>query len=199
MKRLAAFSTVSSLSFCILGIFCFTVSGLDGAIYQILNEGISVGSLLLLVGFMYERYGTYEIASYGGLAKRMPNLATLFVVTSLSLVGLPLLNGFVGEFLILSGSFAGHVPWVSAATVGVILSAAYMLWMIQRVFYGTESGMVTDVSAPDMNFREHAAIWPIAVLMFLMGVASPIWMRAIDGAAVKLASPAVLEHMAVNQ
>ena len=199
MKRLAAFSTVSSLSFCILGIFCFTVSGLDGAIYQILNEGISVGSLLLLVGFMYERYGTYEIASYGGLAKRMPNLATLFVVTSLSLVGLPLLNGFVGEFLILSGSFAGHVAWVSAATAGVILSAAYMLWMIQRVFYGTESGMVTDVSAPDMNFREHAAIWPIAILILLMGVASPIWMRAIDGAAVKLASPAALVHMAVTQ
>jgi NADH-quinone oxidoreductase subunit M len=127
MKRLAAFSTVSSLSFCILGIFCFAVSGLDGAIYQILNEGISVGALLLLLGFMYERYGTYEIASYGGLAKRMPHLATLFVVTSLSLVGLPLLNGFVGEFLILSGSFAGHVAWVSAATAGVILSAAYML------------------------------------------------------------------------
>jgi NADH-quinone oxidoreductase subunit M len=199
MKRLAAFSTVSSLSFCILGIFCFAVSSLDGAIYQILNEGISVGSLLLLVGFMYERYRTYEIASYGGLAKRMPNLATLFVVTSLSLVGLPLLNGFVGEFLILSGSFAGHVAWVSAATVGVILSAAYMLWMIQRVFYGPESGMVTDVSAPDMSFREHAAVWPIAVLMLLMGVASPIWMRAIDGAAVKLASPAALMHMAVKQ
>ncbi|MGB8535000.1 MAG: NADH-quinone oxidoreductase subunit M [Acidobacteriaceae bacterium] len=199
MKRLAAFSTVSSLSFCILGIFCFAVSSLDGAIYQILNEGISVGALLLLVGFMYERFGTYEIASYGGLTKRMPNLATLFVFTSLSLIGLPLLNGFVGEFLILSGSFPGHVAWVSAATAGVILSAAYMLWMVQRVFYGTESGMVTDVSAPDMNFREHAAVWPIAVLMLLMGVASPIWMRAIDGAAVKLASPAALVHMAVQQ
>lgn len=199
MKRLAAFSTVSSLSFCILGIFCFAVSGIDGAIYQILNEGISVGSLLLLLGFMYERYGTYEIASYGGLAKRMPNLATLFVVTSLSLIGLPLLNGFVGEFLILSGSFAGHVAWVSAATAGVILSAAYMLWMIQRVCYGDQSGMVTDVSAPDMNFREHAALWPIAVLILLMGVASPYWMRAIDGAAVKLASPAAAVHMAVKQ
>ncbi|MGB8535901.1 MAG: NADH-quinone oxidoreductase subunit M, partial [Acidobacteriaceae bacterium] len=112
---------------------------------------------------------------------------------------LPLLNGFVGEFLILSGSFPGHVAWVSAATAGVILSAAYMLWMVQRVFYGAESGMVTDVSAPDMNFRELAAVWPIAVLMLLMGVASPIWMRAIDGAAVKLASPAALVHMAVQR
>jgi len=88
MKRLVAFSTVSSLSFCILGIFGFAVSGLDGAVYQTLNEGITVGALLILLGFMYERYGTYEIAAYGGLAKRMPRLATLFVVTSLSLVGL---------------------------------------------------------------------------------------------------------------
>jgi NADH-quinone oxidoreductase subunit M len=189
MKRVAAFSTVSSLSFCILGIFCFAVSGLDGAVYQTLNEGISVGALLLLLGFLYERYGTYEIATFGGLAQRMPQLATLFVITSLSLVGLPLLNGFVGEFLILSGSFAGHVAWVSAATAGVILSAAYMLRMIQRVFYGSESTMVTTSSVVDMSFREHAAVWPMAVLMLLMGVASPLWMRAIDGTVVKLASP----------
>ena len=190
MKRLVAFSTVSSLSFCILGIFCFAVSGLDGAVYQTLNEGITVGALLILLGFMYERYGTYEIASYGGLAKRMPSLATLFVITSLALIGLPLLNGFVGEFLILSGSFPGHVAWVSAATVGVILSAAYMLWMIQRVFYGDVSKMVTELNVVDMGVREHVAVWPMAVLMLVMGVASPIWMRAIDGAVVKLASPA---------
>jgi NADH-quinone oxidoreductase subunit M len=197
MKRLVAFSTVSSLSFCILGIFCFAVSGLDGAVYQILNEGISVGALLLLLGFMYDRYGTYEIASYGGLAKRVPNLATLFVITSLSLVGLPLLNGFVGEFLILSGSFAGHVAWVSAATAGVILSAAYMLWMIQRVFYGNQSPMVTDLTVADMALREHLAVWPAALLMLLMGVASPFWMRAIDGAVVKLASPATTSIVGV--
>jgi NADH-quinone oxidoreductase subunit M len=190
MKRLLAFSTVSSLSFCILGIFCFAVSGLDGAVYQTLNEGVSVGALLILLGFLYERYGTYEISTFGGLAKRMPRLATLFVITSLSLVGLPLLNGFVGEFLILSGSFSGHVAWVSAATAGVILSATYMLWMIQRVFYGSESNMVTELNVADMNFREHVTVWPMAVLMLLMGVASPLWIRAIDGAAVKLASPA---------
>jgi NADH-quinone oxidoreductase subunit M len=190
MKRLVAFSTVSSLSFCILGIFGFAVSGLDGAVYQTLNEGISVGALLILLGFMYERYGTYEIAPYGGLAKRMPSLATLFVITSLSLIGLPLLNGFVGEFLILSGSFPGHIAWVSAATLGVILSASYMLWMIQRVFYGDVSKMVTELNVVDMGGREHIAIWPMAVLMLVMGVASPIWIRAIDGAVVKLASPA---------
>jgi NADH-quinone oxidoreductase subunit M len=199
MKRLVAFSTVSSLSFCILGIFCFAVSGLDGAVYHILNEGISVGALLLLLGFLYERYGTYEITAFGGLAKRMPHLATLFVFTSLSLVGLPLLNGFVGEFLVLSGSFPGHVAWVSAATAGVILSAAYMLWMIQRVFYGSESRMVTELNVADMNFREHAALWPMALLMLLMGVASPLWMRAIDGAVVKLATPPAAATLAVRQ
>jgi NADH-quinone oxidoreductase subunit M len=199
MKRLAAFSTVSSLSFCILGIFCFSVTGLDGAVFQILNEGVTVASLLLLIGFLYERYGTYEIASYGGLAKRMPHLATLFVVTSVALVGLPLMNGFVGEFLILSGSFPGHVPWVSAATLGVILSAAYMLWMIQRVFYGTESTMVTKSAMPDMNPRELIAVWPVAVLMLVMGVASPIWMQAIDEAVVKLAAPPAVSMTAVNQ
>jgi NADH-quinone oxidoreductase subunit M len=201
MKRLVAFSTVSSLSFCILGIFGFAVSGLDGALYQTLNEGITVGALLILLGFMYERYGTYEIASYGGLAKQMPRLATLFVVSSLALVGLPLLNGFVGEFLILSGSFAGHVAWVSAATAGVILSASYMLWMIQRVFYGDVSKMVTELNVVDMGGREHIALWPMAVLMLVMGVASPIWIRAIDGAVIKLASPATAptQGMAVGQ
>jgi NADH-quinone oxidoreductase subunit M len=199
LKRLAAFATLAALSFCILGIYCFAVTGVDGAVYQTINEGISGGALLLLLGFMYERYGTYEIASYGGLAKRMPWLATLFVITSLSLVGLPLMNGFVGEFLILSGSFAGHVAWVATATAGVILSASYMLWMQQRVFYGNLSGMVTDLTVADVGFREQMAVWPMAVLMLVMGVASPYWIRAIDGAVVKLASPAPIAGMAERQ
>ncbi len=199
MKRLVAYSTVGHLSFCILGIFCFAVSGVDGAVYQTVNEGVSAGALFLLLGFMYERYGTYEIGAYGGLAKRMPRLATLFVITSLSLVGLPLMNGFVGEFLILSGSFAGHVAWVSVATAGVILSASYMLWMVQRVFYGSQSGMVTDLAVADVGFREQIAVWPMAVLMLVMGVASPYWIRAIDGAVVKLTSPASVVGMAEKQ
>jgi NADH-quinone oxidoreductase subunit M len=199
MKRLAAFATISSLSFCILGIFCFAITGVDGAIYQTLNEGISGGALLLLLGFTYDRYSTYEITSYGGLAKRTPYLATFFVITALSFVGLPLLNGFVGEFLVLSGSFAGHVAWVSAATAGVILSAAYMLWMIQRVFYGTESKMVKELNVVDFGAREHFALWPMAVLMLVMGVASPIFLRAIDGAVVKLPSSPTSTSMAVNQ
>jgi len=199
MKRLVAFSTVSALSFCILGIFCFAVSGVDGAVYQTINEGVSAGALFLLLGFMYERYGTYEIADYGGLASRMPRLATLFVITSLSLVGLPLMNGFVGEFLVLSGSFPGHIAWVTAATVGVILSATYMLWMVQRVFYRTESGMVTKLAVTDVGFREQIAVWPMAIVMLVMGVASPYWIRAIDGAVVKLVSPATVAGMAEKQ
>jgi NADH-quinone oxidoreductase subunit M len=199
MKRLVAYSTVAHLSFCILGIFCFAVSGVDGAVYQTINEGVSAGALFLLLGFMYERYGTYEISSYGGLAKHMPRLATLFVITSLSLVGLPLMNGFVGEFLILSGSFPGHVAWVSAATVGVILSASYMLWWTQRVFFGTESSMVTDLPVTDVGFREQLAVWCMAVVMLVMGVASPIWMRAIDGSVVKLQSPALVVGVPVRQ
>jgi NADH-quinone oxidoreductase subunit M len=198
LKRLAAFATMSSLSFCVLGIFCFAITGVDGAVYQTLNEGISGGALLLLLGFIYERYSTYEIASFGGLANRTPWLVTLFVITGLSFVGLPLLNGFVGEFLVLSGSFPGHVGWVSAATAGVILSAAYMLWMIQRVFYGPESRIVTEMKVTDIVAREHLALWPLAVLMLLMGVASPIFMRAIDGAVVRFPSSSTT-NVAVTQ
>jgi NADH-quinone oxidoreductase subunit M len=189
LKRLLAYSTVSHLSFCTLGIFCFAILGLDGSIYQILNEGISGSAFFLLLGFLYERYGTYEIASYGGLAAKLPSLATLFVITSLSLIGLPMLNGFVGEFLVLAGSFASHPRWVAVATIGVILSAAYMLWMIQRVFYGPTSTLVTGKTTPDVQFREHVAVWPLAILMLAMGVASPYWMKAIDGAVTNLVQP----------
>jgi NADH-quinone oxidoreductase subunit M len=189
MKRLAAYATLSGLSFCVLGIFCFAVSGVDGAVYQTINEGIIGGALLILLGILYERYGTYEIAAYGGLAARMPLMATLFVIVSLALIGLPMLNGFIGEFLILSGSFAGHVDWVAAATLGVILSAAYMLGLVQKVFYGAESEMVSQQQRPDLGFRENVTLWSMATLMLVMGIASPVWTRAIDGAVVKLIQP----------
>jgi len=180
LKRLAAYATVSGLSFCTLGIFCFAISGVDGAIFQILSHEISGSALLVLLGFLYERFGTYDIASYGGLASKMPRYATLFVITSLSLIGLPILNGFVGEFLILSSSYGVHAAWAAVATIGVILSAAYMLWMVQRVFYGPTSSLVTGKASPDLLFREAFALWPVAVLMLVMGVASPLWINAID-------------------
>ncbi|MGC1362255.1 MAG: NADH-quinone oxidoreductase subunit M [Silvibacterium sp.] len=190
MKRLIAFAMLSALSFCTLGIFCFSLSGLDGAVYQILNEGLSGSALLVLAGFLYERYGTYDMERYGGLAAKLPMMATLFVITALSLIGLPILNGFVGEFLVLSGSFASHPGWVFAATLGVILAAAYMLGMIQRVFYGPQSALVTERASRDFSGREHLLLWPMAVLMLAMGVASPFWMRAIDQGVSGLANSA---------
>jgi NADH-quinone oxidoreductase subunit M len=180
IKRLIAYAMLSALSFCTLGIFCFSISGLDGAVYQTLNEGLSGGALLAIAGFLYERYGTYDMERYGGLAAKLPMMATLFVITGLSLIGLPMLNGFVGEFLILSGSFASHPDWILAATLGIILAGAYMLGMIQRIFYGPESALVAGCAARDFSAREHILLWPMAVLMLAMGLASPVWMRAID-------------------
>ena len=190
MKRLIAYATLSALSFCTLGIFCFSLSGLDGAVYQFINEGVSGAALLALAGFLHERYGTYDMERYGGLAAKLPMLATLFVITGLSVVGLPLFNNFVGEFLVLSGSFHAHPGWVLAATLGVILSAAYMLTMVQRIFYGPESKMVTQHKAGDLSAREQALLWPMALLMLVMGVLSPYWMRAIDQGVANVAAPA---------
>ncbi len=192
LKRLAAYSTMSGLSFCTLGIFAFAVAGVDGSIYQILSHELSGSALLVLLGFLYERFGSYDIASYGGLAAKMPRYATLFVITSLSLIGLPILNGFVGEFLILSSSFGSggdHAGWAAAATVGVILSAAYMLWMVQRVFYGPASSLVSGKESPDLLFHEGLALWPAAALMLVMGVASPLWIRLIDPTVTALVEP----------
>ncbi|HVJ07045.1 MAG TPA: NADH-quinone oxidoreductase subunit M [Acidisarcina sp.] len=189
LKRLLAFSTVSHLSFCTLGIFSFAVSGVDGAIYQILNHGVSGSAFFLLLGFLYDRYGTYDIGAYGGLATKLPQMATLFVIMTLSLIGLPMLNGFVGEFLVLSGSFLSHPGWAFAATIGVILSASYMLWMVQRVYYGPTSQMVAERVTPDLNLREHLGLWPATALMLIMGVASPYWIHAIDQGVTALLTP----------
>lgn len=190
MKELAAYSTLGHLSYVTLGIFTFTISGLDGGIYQILNHGVSGAALFLLLGFLYERYNTYDTRDLGGLAAKLPWMVTMYVITTLSLVGLPMLNSFVGEFLVLSGSMQAtdphHVLWTVMATSGVILSAGYMLLMIQRVFYGN-LGVVSEQTAPhDLNFREHTSLWPVVALMLLMGVASPYWMKTLDvnGAAM---------------
>ncbi|MDQ2763904.1 MAG: Fe-S-binding domain-containing protein, partial [Pseudomonadota bacterium] len=146
----------------------------------------------MLLGILYERYGTYDMREYGGLAAKLPWMVTMFVITTLSLVGLPMLNGFVGEFLILSGSMqstiAQHTAWTVLATTGVILSASYMLWMIQRVFYGDLGIKSENVSGWDLDAREHLAMWPLVILFLVMGVASPIWLRAIDTAGTRIAA-----------
>ncbi len=183
LKRVVAFGTLAALSFCTLGIFCFSIASLDGAVYQTLNEGIIGGALLSLLGILYERYGTYDTAQYGGLAARLPWMVSFFVITILALVGLPILNGFVGEFLVLSSAFATHLGWGIAATLGVIFSAAYALTFIQKVFYGPQTALVTrSTGIRDVVGREHLMLWPFILLMVVMGVCSPYWMRAITPA-----------------
>lgn len=184
LKNLAAFSTLSHVSFVVLGIFTFTILGLDGGVFQILNESLIGAAFFILLGLLYERYGTYDMRDYGGLATRHPWMATMFVLTSLAAVGLPMLNGFVGEFLILSGSMQSiathHILWTTLAATGVIFGATYMLWMIQRLFYGSPGVRTEEVRGWDLCAREHLELWPLAALFLIMGVASPLWMKAID-------------------
>jgi NADH-quinone oxidoreductase subunit M len=185
LKRMAAYSTLGHLSFCTLGIFTFTVNGLDGGMYQILNHGISGGALFLLMGFLFERYRTYDMRELGGIAGKLPWMVTLFVITALSNVGLPALNSFVGEFLILSGSaqtvFVHHpMLWTTIGTSGVIFAAGYLLTMIQRTFYANLGSVTAARPGWDITGREHLAMWPLIVLFVVMGIASPYFMRTLN-------------------
>ena len=181
LKKLVAYSSVSHLGFVVLGIFSFTQLGMDGAVYQMLNHGVSTGALFMLVGMLYERRHTFEIREFGGLATPMPQYATLFLVITLSSIGLPLLNGFVGEFLVLSGAFQARALYGILGATGVIWSACYMLWMYQRVFYGEVTHEVNR-TLPDADRRERLALWPLVLAALVMGVASPLWMKTIDPA-----------------
>jgi NADH-quinone oxidoreductase subunit M len=184
MKKLIAYSSVSHLGFVVLGTFSFTQAGIDGAVYQMLNHGISTGALFILAGIIYERRHTYELKQYGGLATPMPAYATFFLVITLSSIGLPLMNGFVGEFLVLSGAFQAKAIFGILAASGVIWSACYMLWMYQKVFYGNVTVPVNN-SLPDLDGRERTTLWPLAVLALIMGVVPSAWLRSIDPAVAK--------------
>jgi NADH-quinone oxidoreductase subunit M len=188
LKKLVAYSSVSHLGFVVLGIFSFTTAGVDGAVYQMLNHGVSTGALFMLCGILYERRHTYEITEYGGLATPMPVYATFFLITTLSSIGLPLLNGFIGEFLILTGAFRARALYGVLAATGVIWSACYMLWMYQRVFFGKVRNEA-NFALPDLSGRERMALWPTALAALFMGVAPMIWMRAIDPAVQAVLAP----------
>ncbi len=168
MKKLVAYTSVSHLGFVVLGIFSFTQLGVDGAVYQMLNHGISTGALFILVGYLYERRHSLEIADYGGVATAAPWLSTVFLVTSLASMGLPMLNNFVGEYLVLQGAAQARFSWAVFAAIGVILSAAYMLWLYQRVFYGATPDEVR-IHVFDLRPREWLAMAPLLVLMVWMG------------------------------
>ncbi|HYC00055.1 MAG TPA: NADH-quinone oxidoreductase subunit M [Candidatus Limnocylindrales bacterium] len=169
MKKLVAYSSVSHLGFVMLGLASLTTVGVEGAVYQMLNHGVSTGALFLLVGVVYERRHTRLIAEYGGLWRVMPVYAVCFLVVMLSSIGLPGLNGFVGEFLILMGGFRFDKVLGAIAASGVVLGAAYMLWMYQRVMFGPVTNSANE-SMPDMSRRELGVIAPLIALAVLMGV-----------------------------
>jgi NADH-quinone oxidoreductase subunit M len=185
MKKLVAYSSVSHLGFVVLGIFSFTQLGLDGAVYQMLNHGVSTGALFMLVGYMYERRHSLEIADYGGVATPAPGLAAVFMITTLASIGLPMLNNFVGEFLVLQGAAQANFKWAVYAAIGVILSACYMLWLYQRAFFGEASETVRS-HLRDLTPREWVAIAPLLILMVWMGTATRTFLPAISSANAQI-------------
>jgi NADH-quinone oxidoreductase subunit M len=179
LKKLVAYSSVSHLGFVVLGLFALNPEGLEGAVYQMLNHGISTGALFLIVGMIYERRHTRQIEDFGGLATPLPIFSAFFMIVILSSIGLPLLNGFVGEFLVLLGSFKANRNFTIFAATGVILSAVYMLWMYQRVVFG-EVKNEKNRNLADLSFREKFILVPIVVLIFWMGVYSQSFLRKMD-------------------
>jgi NADH-quinone oxidoreductase subunit M len=169
MKKLVAYSSVSHLGFCTLGIFALNSAGLSGSVLQQINHGISTGALFLIVGILYERRHTREIAEYGGISNVMPVYATITMIMFLSSMGLPLLNGFVGEFTILQGTFMENWRWGAWAVPGVVLAAAYLLWLYQRVFFGTITNPKNE-KLHDLTPREVLTFVPLLIMAFWIGL-----------------------------
>lgn len=172
IKKLVAYSSVSHMGYVIIGLFALNEYGITGGLYQMLNHGISTGALFFLVGMIYERTHSREIAQYGGLAPVAPIFTILFIIVTMSSIAVPMTNGFVGEFLILMGTYLTSPAFAIIAVTGVVLGAAYMLWMVKRVFFGAEGEIVTKYKASglDVNRREIAVMTPMVILIFWMGL-----------------------------
>ncbi len=177
IKKLVAYSSVSHMGYVVLGLFALNIYGTTGALYQMLNHGVSTGALFLLVGIIYERTHTREIKSYGGLAAAMPIYTILFLIVTMSSIAVPGTNGFVGEFYILMGGFLKNKALGSIAALGVILGAAYMLWMVKKVFFGPEGEYVKGAkegtyneALKDVSLRETIVLAPLIILIFWMGI-----------------------------
>lgn len=171
IKKLIAYSSVSHLGYCMLGMFAFTGEGATGSAYQMLNHGVSTGALFLLFGFLYERRHARLMADYGGIAKVMPVFTAFFLVVTFSSIAVPGTNGFVGEFLVLLGTFKSNLPMAFGifAATGVVLGAAYMLWMVQKVFFGTVTHQ-ENLGLKDLGLREVLAAVPLIALIAVMGL-----------------------------
>src|SRR5499433_918197 len=169
VKKLVAYSSVSHLGFVMLGLFALNPNGINGAVLQMVNHGISTGALFMLAGILYERRHTYEIAEFGGLASVMPTYSAIFLIVTLSSLGLPLMNNFIGEFLTIRGAFEAKVWWGAFAAVGIILGAAYMLWLYQRVFFGAVTNSSNE-GLEDLDMRETWQFAPLIFLIFWIGI-----------------------------
>ncbi|MBS1969050.1 MAG: NADH-quinone oxidoreductase subunit M [Bdellovibrionales bacterium] len=172
IKKLVAYSSVSHMGYVLIGMFAFNAFGLQGSLYQMLNHGISTGALFILIGMIYERTHSREISKYGGLAGVLPIFTIFFFIITLSSIAVPMTNGFVGEFLILLGTFKAMPAYAYVAVLGVVLGAVYMLWMFKRVFFGQQGELVKDDHHPlhDLNMREIAVMVPLVIMVFWMGL-----------------------------
>jgi len=179
MKKLIAYSSVSHLGFCTLGLFALTPMGLSGSVIQQINHGISTGALFLIVGVLYERRHTRLIAEFGGLSTPMPSFAAVYMIITLSSLGMPLLNGFIGEFTILRGVFEVNKTWAAWGVIGIILGAAYLLWLYQRVMFGPVTNPANE-HLPDLNLREQATLVPLVLLALWIGVYPKPLFRYLD-------------------
>jgi NADH-quinone oxidoreductase subunit M len=184
IKRLIAYSSLSHLGFIVLGIFTFSQQGADGAVYQMIAHGISTGALFLIAGYMEQRRGSLEIADFGGVAVLAPGLATAFMIAMLASIGLPPLCNFVGEYLVLQGAALTKFSWAAWAAVGVILSAAYMLWMYQRTFWGKADDRLRPLS--DLTLRDWAPLLPLIVLIVWLGSYTQSFMPPITSATMRI-------------
>jgi NADH-quinone oxidoreductase subunit M len=185
MKKLVAYSSVSHMGFVVLGIAAMNVQGVQGASYQMLAHGISTGGLFAVVGMLSDRRHTRLISEFGGLKAVMPRLTAAFLIVTLASVGLPGMNGFIGEFLILLGAFRWEPKFVVVAGLGVILSAVYMLWMFQRVYYGAVTNE-ENRHLPDLSVREWAVIGPLCAMSILMGVAPNLFLAPMEPAVTRI-------------
>ncbi len=184
IKRLIAYSSISHLGFIVLGIFTFSQQGADGAVYQMLAHGLSTGALFLLAGYLEQRRGSMEISDFGGVASPAPGLAIAFLIAMFASIGLPTLCNFVGEFLVLQGAALTHFSWAVWAAIGVILSAAYMLWMYQRTFLGKTTSYTADFR--DLSMRDWVPLVPLIVLMVWLGCYTQSFMPPISSATARI-------------
>jgi NADH-quinone oxidoreductase subunit M len=187
LKKLVAYSSVAHLGFCVLGIFVLNIQGMEGAIYQMFSHGVSTGALFILVGLLYERRHTRLIREFGGLATSLPVYSTFFLIVTLSSLGLPMLNGFVGEFLIILGSYHNRAVYAALAALGVVLAAAYLLWMYQRVFYG-EITNEKNRNLPDCGALEKLILATVVIVILAMGIYPQPFLRRMDHSVAAIMS-----------